>query len=391
MDILSEQGHEVYAITMSGRMKWREGLTEEIVSGKLTLSWRSKLQKTVLRLLETLGLRDKIMKLLKGQVANYNKKMIKGLVKNWIESDVTFAGAWETAYTAYLLADKTVPIYYIQHYEELFEVDNFSQKAARLTYFMPLVLVVGSFWLRHQMRKRIGKDAYILYPGVPAIDCSAYQKTLNLEQKYSKPGKLKIISYGNIKRDWYGFADQVEAMRLVFFELGTDNVEWTVFGAVPYLRVPPGVKFTYTNKRGPNLVPLFLESHISIIASWYSGFHGGPLEPMTAGTAVVSTDVGGEEVVTDGKDSLVVPPRDPKAMAAAIIKLAKDRQLAKKLAQEGLETAKRFNWENTATNLSKIISEEVKTYSFKGAYDDIQDLIDGKKDAIIKSREKMEK
>jgi glycosyltransferase involved in cell wall biosynthesis len=51
---------------------------------------------------------------------------------------------------------------------------------------------------------------------------------------------------------------------------------------------------------------------------------------MTAGRATVSTDVGG---VTEavGDTGLVVPPRDPAAMAEACLQLLRDPQLRQRL------------------------------------------------------------
>jgi glycosyltransferase involved in cell wall biosynthesis len=50
---------------------------------------------------------------------------------------------------------------------------------------------------------------------------------------------------------------------------------------------------------------------------------------------VVATPVGGiRETVVDGETGLLVPPRDPAALAAAIRRLLDDRDLAHRLADE---------------------------------------------------------
>jgi glycosyltransferase involved in cell wall biosynthesis len=43
------------------------------------------------------------------------------------------------------------------------------------------------------------------------------------------------------------------------------------------------------------------------------------------------------EVVVDGETGLLVPPRDPAALAEGILRLYRDRELAKKLGQRGYE------------------------------------------------------
>jgi glycosyltransferase involved in cell wall biosynthesis len=49
------------------------------------------------------------------------------------------------------------------------------------------------------------------------------------------------------------------------------------------------------------------------------------LEAMASGLAIVATRVGGNpEVVADGETGLLVPPRDPRALAAALLRLRRD-------------------------------------------------------------------
>jgi len=51
---------------------------------------------------------------------------------------------------------------------------------------------------------------------------------------------------------------------------------------------------------------------------------------------VVVTDVGGmRELVTDGVDGFVVPPRDPAALASALLDLAADSALRAKMGERG--------------------------------------------------------
>jgi glycosyltransferase involved in cell wall biosynthesis len=73
-----------------------------------------------------------------------------------------------------------------------------------------------------------------------------------------------------------------------------------------------------------------------------SRYEGGPatalMEAMACGCAVVAADVSGtSELVTDESLGLLVPPQDPRALAAAIRKLLGDAELRTSLAQRARE------------------------------------------------------
>lgn len=71
---------------------------------------------------------------------------------------------------------------------------------------------------------------------------------------------------------------------------------------------------------------------ITLVASRYENFGGTLIEAMAAGSAVVSTSVGGlQEIATHGETVLLVPPEDTEAMADACLRLMRDLSLARRL------------------------------------------------------------
>jgi glycosyltransferase involved in cell wall biosynthesis len=69
------------------------------------------------------------------------------------------------------------------------------------------------------------------------------------------------------------------------------------------------------------------------------------VEAMASGLCVVSTDAGGVPyLVDDGENALLVPRRDPDAMAGAIRSILRDPDLAWKLSTRGRATAEEYDW-----------------------------------------------
>ncbi|MBL0942422.1 MAG: glycosyltransferase [Alphaproteobacteria bacterium] len=77
-------------------------------------------------------------------------------------------------------------------------------------------------------------------------------------------------------------------------------------------------------------------SQLGILSSHQEGFANAILEGMAAGLPMVVTNVGGNaEAVIHNKTGLVVPSQNPSALAAAILKLALDGDLARTFGQAG--------------------------------------------------------
>jgi glycosyltransferase involved in cell wall biosynthesis len=78
-----------------------------------------------------------------------------------------------------------------------------------------------------------------------------------------------------------------------------------------------------------------------------SNYEGTPLalfEAMASGKAIVSTAVDGcREVLEDGTTGLLVPPRDPDALAAALARVADDPELQARLSRMARDASRRYD------------------------------------------------
>lgn len=84
-------------------------------------------------------------------------------------------------------------------------------------------------------------------------------------------------------------------------------------------------------------VPDFLAAaDLAVLASHEEGFPNAVLEAMASGRAVIGTQAGGiPEAIDDGKTGLIVPPRDPAALGAALARLIADATLRTRMGEAG--------------------------------------------------------
>ena len=73
-----------------------------------------------------------------------------------------------------------------------------------------------------------------------------------------------------------------------------------------------------------------------VLSSRWEGLPNVVMEAMAASRPVVATEVGGcPELVEGGKTGLLVPPRDPDALASAILEILRNSELSERMGRKG--------------------------------------------------------
>jgi glycosyltransferase involved in cell wall biosynthesis len=106
---------------------------------------------------------------------------------------------------------------------------------------------------------------------------------------------------------------------------------------------------------------LYARAAVVVCPSRREGFGVACLEAMAHGRPVVATDVGGlRDLVVDGETGLVVPPRDPAALRAALEQLLADPKLRQRLGAAGRQRAReRFSWDAVTSAVVDAYAEAV--------------------------------
>ena len=117
--------------------------------------------------------------------------------------------------------------------------------------------------------------------------------------------------------------------------VGTGSLRWELDRQTRELGVEDMVFFLGFREDVPRILASL---DLFVLSSHLEGLGSSILDAMASRLPVVATRVGGiPEVVINGETGLLVPPRDPEALAEAILTLCRDRELAARLGQKGYE------------------------------------------------------
>lgn len=167
---------------------------------------------------------------------------------------------------------------------------------------------------------------------------------------------LRALFVGRLT-NWKG----VETLLIAARDL--DGVAVDVVGDGPELPLLSGLNAqlggpaTFHGRRSEAEVRRLMQAaDVLVLGSAYEGLSHTLLEGSAAGLVPVVSAIGGNtEVVTDGKDGLVVPYADPAALAAALRRLVGDDAARMRLAAAARANAARFPFAETVDAFTKLI------------------------------------
>jgi glycosyltransferase involved in cell wall biosynthesis len=112
------------------------------------------------------------------------------------------------------------------------------------------------------------------------------------------------------------------------------------------------VRFLGVRRDVPDLLAT---ADVFVLSTRSEGVPRAVLEAMAVGLPVVASDVGGvSEAITDGREGLLVPPGDERALAKAIACLLENRVFARDLGAAARERVRAFSSDQTVEQLASL-------------------------------------
>jgi len=228
----------------------------------------------------------------------------------------------------------------------------------RRTLQMPDAIVVLAQAELKAYRQFVPRQQVLACPN--GIDCADYAKFVRVRSATAAP--LKLVYLGRLVRE-KGLYDALQGLKLAHARGASAQI--VVVGSGPEearlrrfaqeLGLAADVCFVKP-AFGESKIKLLSDADVLILASYSEGLPYALLEAMAAGTPAITTCVGGiPDVVTDGVHGLLVPPRDPEAIARAIGTLDADRDLlARMSAACRSRIAGRYSLERLAAELRRL-------------------------------------
>ena len=185
----------------------------------------------------------------------------------------------------------------------------------------------------------------------------------NLKQRYGIPADHLVIGtvaamvghkdYPNLLRAAKIVIDRQD--NITFLALGDGPDKSNIFQLAQELTLGNRFVFVGFQKDIGQFLKLF---DIFVLASHLEGLGTSLLDAKAVGLPVIACDTGGiSEAIIHGKDGLLAPPKNEHALAEAILMLANDQQLGRKLGATALTTVKQFDIQNTVNKNLQLYQE----------------------------------
>lgn len=268
--------------------------------------------------------------------------------------DVVVVTSWKNIYDA-IKANVAPVTFFEQGGSHLFDFEKLSDKkqdAVKQRYnLVPFVYTVSSY-AKDIIKKIYDKDSYVI---CNALDTSIfYPRERFIENKQDVD--ITIIGSEDFKfKNIQGILEAIRELRKTHSNI---NLNW-----ITQTKPTKNPEHAIINPPQKEIGDILRRTDIYICNSEYEAFGLPTLEAMTCGAAVITTDTGGmRDFVIDKENALLINQHDVKDIISKMELLIQDKNYMVKIAKAGMETAKRYNWEES-TKQCKTYFKEIASYN----------------------------
>jgi glycosyltransferase involved in cell wall biosynthesis len=233
-------------------------------------------------------------------------------------------------------------------YEPLWVKDA---EKARASYLIDAPIIAISQWHRQIILQETGHYSTVIPGGTDATIFHPHPKKSLITGRPTVSYILRSREHGYT---WKGSEDFWEACRrLTTLVPGFDIQVVTPEGANYPAPVPYQIAAAHTDQE---MALFYAQSDLFVSTSYFEAFAMPALEAMACGTAVVTTDNGGNRDYTKhGENCLVVPPSDIQQLTEAMARLLTQVHERQRIAQAGVQYAQTWSWRNSADRLEAFL------------------------------------
>jgi len=209
------------------------------------------------------------------------------------------------------------------------------------------IAVSNQVKLAFMRRERIPANKIIVIPN--AINTEIYSpdrlvNRINVRGEFNLNSTIFVVGYVSNIKPRKGHDDLLKAIAIVkkfhkdikVFLVGEDRSGGAILNQIKKLNLEDQIILTGFISDIPRIMSLF---DLFVIPSLEEGMPLSMLEAMAFKIPVIATPVGGiPEVIKDGVNGVLVPPKQPKILAEKIIELINNSELCESLAKQGLRT-----------------------------------------------------
>ena len=268
------------------------------------------------------------------------------------ESDVVVSTSWKCIRKA-VKSNKGPVAFFEQGGSHLFELDKLNDRKREIVQQrmrLPAFIYTVSQYSADKIKEIYGKDASIIYN---ALETSIFYS--RKEEKQKEETSITIVGSEEFK--FKNIGEILEVIRLLKRNYKI-KLNWITQNNP---KINEEGKDAIVNPQQKVIGDVLRNTDIYICNSEYEAFGLPTLEAMTCGAAVITTDTGGmRDFVQNGINALVINHHDKDDMKEKIEMLINDKKLMHKIAENGMKTALKFNWDNSIINMEKYFRKIAK-------------------------------